>query len=70
MRVETHKFVAAHGKRPEGFGRWAFEMTGRTQTSGVTFKTTWWDTGNFAMSALRALRQARETGATTVRVLG
>ena len=69
MRVETHKFVAVHGRKPQGAGRWAFELTGTTESSGLAFKKTFWDTGNFAMSCLRAVREARETGATKVRVL-
>ena len=68
MRVETNAYEGAHGKRPRGFGAWYFEFTGTTE-SGVGFKSQATFTANYGMAAVKAMRHARNLGASTCRVL-
>ncbi len=61
--VETRSYEAAHGKSPRGFGGWWFEIGG-----GVTVQTGKFQ-GMYSEAKRRAIKWARERGATTVRVL-
>lgn len=69
MKIETTKYLFAHGKAPKGFGMWVFEFTGITKGSGLEFKTQKSFTANFGMASVEAIRAGKEMGAFKVRVL-
>ena len=64
VTVYTMEFERAHGKKPRGFGHWAFWM-GR-DTSDIN--EAHWFTGLYSEAAKQAKAKARELGHTVVTV--
>lgn len=65
---DTRDFELAHGKRPRGFGSWAFSFDGRFV--GVADPRVLWTSGmTFAQARKLARAEAKVRGASTVWVL-
>ena len=64
MKANTREFESSHGKKPRGFGRWAFWMgEERGRIEDVHFFT-----GKFADAKNQDFAKAKELGFPTVTV--
>jgi len=64
MRIITNTYFNSHGKAPRGFGGWMFQL----ESGGIDFKQFYFN-GSFSDAKKAAVKDARENGATAVRVL-
>ena len=60
MRVNTTDYEWTTGRKPRGYGHWAFEICGET----------YFFTGTYGAAKKQAIAKARELCALTVSVLG
>lgn len=58
--VRTNKYEITSGKKPRGFGMWAFQIGSET----------FWVTGNYAEAKKRAVEKAKSEGIEIIYVLG
>ena len=59
-QVKTEQFEWAHGRKPRGYGMWAFELK-KGQESKMIFVT-----ANYAEARANAQRQASDFGASII----
>ena len=59
VRVDTTSYRASHSKEPKGTGQWMFDIDGKE----YTFK------GTYASAKKQAMKQAKQVGAYSLKVL-
>lgn len=60
MEVSTSRFEFDHGRKPRGFGMWAFFFEGETEPR--------WFSGTFGEAKKMAVAEARRHGVSRMRV--
>lgn len=60
VKVTTRQYENAHGRKPKGFGLWAFEIV---DDSNGQVATTLWITANYGEAKKEAIQEVRENWA-------
>lgn len=63
LEISTRQFEFAHGKKPRGFGHWAFFFNGVT-----AIDLAFWAQGTYAEAAKQARAHAKANGFTRIEV--
>lgn len=60
IRTDISKYEFANGRKPKGFGYWAFEVTGYDENRNMKTATAW-ETGTYAEAKKKAIASFRRS---------
>lgn len=70
ITVNTSYFEGSHGKKPSGFGSWAFSFDNAGNSADVTSKDTFWvRSSKYSDAVKKAKVEAKKRGAQQINVM-